>query len=110
MLLRCCILIPFLWLFLCSNSVAQRIFATVDATSIDESLRFDVNNIPVDIGVKEYFTLRPSGRVDLNYSPNIVFSDDSTKAFVSYSGSDTVLVFDPYSGEIIKLIEVCLIK
>jgi DNA-binding beta-propeller fold protein YncE len=44
--------------------------------------------------------------IDLNFSPNIVITPDSSRGFVSYPGSDQVLVFDPKTGEIIKLIEV----
>lgn len=86
---------------------AQRLFKTIDPTEIDESLRFDVNNIPVDENVVE--TSSPSvgsGTIDLNFSPNIVITPDSSKGFVSYPGSDRVLVFDPKTGEILKLIEV----
>jgi len=107
MFLRCCITFSILLILFTPGAPAQRIFATVDASETDESLRFDVNNIPVDINVREHTTSGFSGGlVDLNYSPNIVFSPDSRKAFVSFSGADKVMVFDPYSGDILKLIEI----
>ncbi len=40
-----------------------------------------------------------------NISPNIIFSDDSTKGFVSYTGSGAVLVFSALTGEVLGSIE-----
>ncbi len=99
------------WIFILlalsvSQVQAQRLFGTIDPTEIDESLKFDVNNIPVDGNVLETSAPSVSGTIDLNFSPNIVITPDSARGFVSYSGSDRVLVFDPKTGEIIKLIEV----
>ncbi|MDA2923795.1 hypothetical protein MYX65_03895 [Acidobacteria bacterium AH-259-L09] len=60
-------------------------------------MKFDTNNLhvrPVPPGA--------SPVADLNFSPNVVFSPDSRKAFVSYPSSDKVAVFDPKTGEIEK--------
>ncbi len=40
-----------------------------------------------------------------NTSPNIVFSSDSTRGFVSYTGSGAVLVFSALTGEVLSSIE-----
>src|SRR5439155_778949 len=40
-----------------------------------------------------------------NISPDIVFSPDSTRGFVSYTGSGTVVCFSAVTGEIVKRIE-----
>ncbi len=40
-----------------------------------------------------------------NISPDIVFSPDSTRGFVSYTGSGTVVCFSAVTGEILKRIE-----
>jgi len=92
----------------CSTVVnAQRVFTTVDPTEIIESLKFDVNTVPVDENVVEYSTVATSGKtVDLNFSPNILILPDSERAFVSYSGSDQIMVFNPKTGEILRFIEV----
>lgn len=89
-----------------SQVQAQRLVGTIDPTEIDESLKFDVNNIPVDGNVLETSSPSIGGTIDLNFSPNIVITPDSSRGFVSYSGSDRVMVFDPKTGEIIKLVEV----
>ncbi len=79
----------------------HRIFATVDPTPLEENLTFDTNEIPLQ------GTLIPaSPTADLNYSPNVVFTHDSNRAFVSYSGSNKVLAFDTRTGDVVKLIEV----
>ena len=79
----------------------HRIFATVDPTPLEENLNFDTNDIPLQ-GI-----LNPgSSSADLNFSPNVVFTLDSNRAFVSYSGSNKVLVFDTRTGDVVKLIEV----
>ena len=79
----------------------HRIFATVDPTPLEENLTFDTNDIPLQ-GI-----LNPaSSTADLNFSPNVVFTQDSNRAFVSYSGSNKVLAFDTRTGDVVKLIEV----
>ena len=82
-----------------SPSLGQRIFATLDPPSEEEDLKFDINDLPVVSVVRES---------DLNFSPNIVFAPDFSKAFVSYPRSNKVVVFDPSTGEIVQngLIEV----
>jgi hypothetical protein len=40
-----------------------------------------------------------------NIPPNIVFSSDSSKGFVSYPGSGAVLVFSPATGAVLKTIQ-----
>ena len=79
---------------------AQRIFATVDPSGLAEDLKFDTNDLPIRTAA----TLEAVP--DLNFSPNIVFSPDSSRAFVSYPSSDKVLVFDPGTGEIVTLLTV----
>lgn len=86
---------------------AQRVFTTIEPTEIIESLKFDVNTVPVGENIVEYGSIASSGRtVDLNFSPNVIFLPDSQKAFVSFSGSDKVMAFDPKTGEILKFLEV----
>ena len=76
---------------LCSSLWGQRITATIDLETLGEDLKFDTNNIPIPNSVSG-----PSN--DLNFSPNVVFSPDSSKAFVSIPGSNQVLVLDPVGG------------
>ncbi len=75
---------------------AERAYGTINPSLIQEGLFFDINTLPVQIG----------DRNDLNFAPNIVFSADSTQAFVSFPASDTVMAFDPKSGAVIALIPV----
>lgn len=79
-----------------SPVLGQRVFATVDPKSIQEELKFDVNTLPLLDQIREE---------DLNFAPNILFAPDSSKAFVSYTGSHKVVVFDPATGAILKLID-----
>ncbi|MEE8160964.1 MAG: hypothetical protein V3T61_04945, partial [Acidobacteriota bacterium] len=79
-------------LSICSTLQGPRIFATVDPSALEENLRFDINDIAL-------INTGNTAPVDLNFSPNVVFSLDSRKAFVSYPGSNTVLVFDPIEGK-----------
>ncbi len=74
----------------------QRVFMTLDPRP-DDPLRFDPNEVPLILG---------PGQSDLNFSPNVVFTPDSNKAFVSYTFSNTVLAFNPKSGEILGLVDV----
>ncbi len=76
---------------ICPAVLGQHLQGSVDPSSLEENLTFDTNTIPlVDNG---------GGALgDLNFSPNVVFSPDSRKAFVSYPGSNKVLVFDPLEG------------
>ena len=75
---------------------AERAYGTINPSLIREDLFFDINTVPVRIG----------DRNDLNFAPNIVFTPDSTRAFVSFPASDTVMMFDPKSGEVLALIPV----
>ena len=75
---------------------AERAYGTINPSLIREDLFFDINTLPVRIG----------DRNDLNFAPNIVFTPDSTRAFVSFPASDTVMMFDPKSGEVLALIPV----
>ena len=88
-------------LSLCPTVLGQRIFATIDPSGLEEGLTFDTNNIPLPNDLS-------SATTDLNFSPNVVFSSDR-RAFVSYPGSNKVLVFDPLAGKLLEpqsLIEV----
>ena len=89
---RCLLIATVTCLSICSTLQAQRLFATVDPSALEENLTFDINDIPLT----NTGSLAP---VDLNFSPNVVFSLDSSKAFVSYPGSNKVLVFDPIEGK-----------
>lgn len=71
--------------------LGQRLHRRVDPSSLEEGLAFDTNELPL--------TSNAGGPLqDLNFSPNVVFSPDPRKAFVSYPGSDKVMVFDPIDG------------
>lgn len=95
---------------------AQRVFKTIKPDEVDETLKFDVNSVPVKstffsntVASTTVETPRrtSSGQVlDLNFCPNVVFSPDSTKGFVSFPGSDKVMVFDPKTGDILSILEV----
>jgi hypothetical protein len=79
-----------------SLASAERPFATVNPnTGTETTYKFDTNNIP--LGAE-------SSTNDLNLPPNIVFTPDSQKGFVSYPGSDKILVFRPSTGEILATI------
>lgn len=84
--------------FTSAPTFAQRVFATIDPNAgLEEALyKFDTNSVPV--GAESPST--PSLN-DINFPPNIVFTPDSTRGFVSYPGSDKVLVFSPQTGEIL---------
>ena len=76
-MLRCLLIV---WTVSCSVAPVwgHRIFATVDPTPLEENLTFDTNEIPLQ------GTLIPaSPTADLNYSPNVVFTHDSNRAFGS---------------------------
>lgn len=95
-----------------SSALGQRVIAEVDVSAADPQLRFDVNDSP-------FHGDKPPARdpqADLDFAPNVVFSPDSTKGFVSLPGaftegsepihSDKVAVFDPRTGEIVALLQV----
>lgn len=95
-----------------SSAAGQRVFGAVDPSSAGADLRFDTNDLPLR-GVP----LGSGAPADLNFSPNVVSLcsrepetgacvPGSLKAFVSYPGSDQVLVFDPATGEILQMIDV----
>ncbi len=89
---HCLLVIAVLCLSLCPAVLGQLLHRRVDPSSLEENLSFDTNTIPlVDNG--------GGALADLNFSPNVVFSPDSRKAFVSYPGSHKVLVFDPIEGQ-----------
>jgi WD40 repeat protein len=76
---------------ICPAVLGQLFHRQVDPSLLEEGLTFDTNTIPL--------TDNGGGPLqDLNFSPNVVFSPDSRKAFVSYPGSNKVLVFDPHDG------------
>jgi DNA-binding beta-propeller fold protein YncE len=75
----------------------QRVFMTLDPSQPEEELHFDPNEVPLILGPNQS---------DLNYSPNVVFTPDSSKAFVSYTFSNKVLAFNPKTGEILGLVDV----
>ncbi len=93
---------------LCGAVQAQRKFKTIEPAKLDDKLKFDVNSVPVRPGVLESGGINRSSTtsVDLNFAPNIEFTADSSKAFVSFSGSDKVLAFNPKTGDILDLITV----
>ena len=79
-----------------SLASAERPFATVKPnTGTETDYKFDTNNVPVGA---------EASTNDLNYPPNIVFTPDSQKGFVSFPGSDKILVFRPSTGEILATI------
>ncbi len=82
---------------------AQRVFKTVNPAASNLTLVFDTNNYHVG---QEDFRNTPTqaNDDDLNFSPNILFTPDSTRGFVSYPGSDVVLVFNPKTGEVITTV------
>lgn len=75
----------------------QRVFMTLDPSQSEDPLRFDPNEVPLILGANQ---------TDLNFSPNVVFTPDSSKAFVSYTFSNKVLAFNPKSGEILGVVDV----
>lgn len=87
-------------LLLCflSDLQAQRAVAIFDPGQTDPELRFDINEFPVDRQLD--LTIR-----ELNFSPNVVFTLDSTRAFVTFPGSHRVAVFDTASGDMIQVLE-----
>ena len=92
---RCLLVVTVTCLSICSALLGQRIFATMDPSSLEEDLKFDTNNVPLT-------NTGSTTPVDLNFSPNVVFSPDSRKAFVSYPGSNKVLAFDPIEGKLLE--------
>lgn len=79
----------------------QRSVSLVDPKADDPELVFDVNEFPVD---RNFSPIQ--GIVDLNFSPRVVFTQDSQRAFVSFPGSDKVAVFAVPSGEMLDVITV----
>ena len=75
----------------------QRVFMTLDPSQSEEPLRFDPNEVPLILG---------PGQTDLNFSPNVVFTPDSSRAFVSYTFSNKVLAFNPKTGDVLGVVEV----
>ena len=88
---HCLLIIAILCWSICPAVLGQLLHRRVDPSVLEEDLTFDTNTIPlVDNG--------GAALVDLNFSPNVVFSPDPRKAFVSYPGSHKVLVFDLIEG------------
>jgi DNA-binding beta-propeller fold protein YncE len=83
--------------------LAQRVFKTIDPNAGLETpaYKFDTNNIPVG-----YENPGSPQLNDINIPPNIVFAPDSSKGFVTYPGSDKLLVFRPSDGEILATLDV----
>jgi len=81
----------------------QRVFKTVNPAASNLTLVFDINMHHVG---EEDFQKTPQqpGDDDLNFSPNLLFTADSSKGFVSVPGSHVVLVFNPKTGEVITTI------
>ena len=89
---HCLLVIVVICWSICPAVLGQRLHRRVDPSSLEEGLTFDTNTIPL--------TDNGGGPLqDLNFSPNVVFSPDSRKAFVSYPGSNKVLLFDPLEGK-----------
>jgi len=79
-----------------SFASAERAFTTVKPnTGTEQTYKFDTNGVPVGA---------ESSANDLNFPPNIVFTSDSQRGFVSYTGTDKILVFRPTTGEILATI------
>ena len=76
--------------------LGQRVFMTLDPQP-EDPLLFDPNEVPLLLGANQS---------DLNFSPNVVFTPDSGKAFVSYTFSNKVLAFNPKTGEILGIVDV----
>ena len=92
---HCLLVITVICWSICPSVLGQRLHGHVDPSSLEEDLTFDTNTIPlVDNG--------GGALSDLNFSPNVVFSPDSRKAFVSYPGSNRVLVFDPRESKLLE--------
>ena len=95
-----------------SLGMGQRVIEKIDPNENPENekhLRFDTNWMPVSQNTIDQNNLAAqaySKVVDLNFCPNIVFSPDSTRGFVSYTGSDSVMVFNPKTAEVISIIDV----
>ncbi len=83
--------------------LAQRVVSTVSPPE-GEEIRFDVNDFPLTNLPAS--SPPPGVPVELNFGPNIVFTPDSSRAFVSYPGSDKVMAFDPATAEVLALIPV----
>ena len=91
LMFHCLLVIAVLCWSICPAVLGQLLHRRVDPSLLEEDLTFDTNTIPlVDNG--------GAALADLNFSPNVVFSPDPRKAFVSYPGSHKVLVFDPIEG------------
>lgn len=94
------------------SGMGQRVIDTIDPNrelELDEPLKFDSNWIPVSEKTidQNNSAARSYGyTVDLNFCPNVVFTEDSSRGFVSYTGSDKVMVFNPKTSEIIDLLDV----
>ena len=95
-------------LFMTINALhGQRVYEKVALADVDDTLHFDSNEVGVTSTNLEIKATGSRGNTgDLNFAPNLIFAPDSSKAFVSISGSDKVMVFNPVSGEIIDFITV----
>lgn len=89
---------------------AQRRYASIVPTVDEDALKFDVNAVPVSgstVEVNSAYARRDQTKlIDLNFAPHMVFSPDSSRGFVNYSGTDKVVVFDPKSGDIVDMLTV----
>src|SRR5512140_1313686 len=86
-----CAIVCLVFGFMAAEAAAQnRVYARVDpnAGDVTDKLTFDTNLSSSD-----------------NISPNILFTADSARGLVAYTGSGTVLVFSVQNGEILNRIK-----
>ncbi|HXK58799.1 MAG TPA: hypothetical protein PLP42_02800 [Acidobacteriota bacterium] len=84
----------------------ERAFTTIQPNNgTDITYRFDTNSVPEGSSQALLRYLGTTPPADLNHPPNIVFTPDSAKGFVSFPGSDKILAFRPSTGEILATIE-----
>lgn len=102
--MRYLILAALVFSLIVTPGFGQRVFGEAEPTTMSADFRFGVNNGP--------FGATPTGPA--NGFPGLVFSQDSSKAFVGLSGeseerqNDHVMVFDPRTGEVLALVPVAL--
>lgn len=97
-------------LLLAGTTSAQRVSRKLSLSDLDQTLRLDVNSVPVASSTVEGASSggRATSRrtADLNIPPTLVFSPDGHRGFLPIAGSDRVLVFSPRTGEVEALLEV----
>ena len=75
---------------------AQRTVAVFQPQLSDPELVFDTNEIPLAVNFAS----------EANFSPNMLFTPDSSRAFVSFPASDRVGVFNTRTGTLIATVQV----